>query len=510
MNYQAVIGMEVHCELKTRSKMFCACANGYGLESEPNINICPVCLAHPGALPTANVEAIKMVVRVGLALESEIPTLSKFDRKNYFYPDLPKGYQISQYDQPISKGGQLSIGEKTIRVTRVHLEEDTGKLAHPAGADYSLVDYNRSSVPLMELVTEPDIATSGEAKKFCQELQLLLRATGVSDADMERGQMRCEANISLMPADKERTMENFGTKVEVKNINSFKAVERAIEYEIKRQAKLLDAGEIVSQETRGWDETKGETFPQRKKESAHDYRYFPDPDLPPLVFGPIENPPAGAITIDVEEIRRTMPELPQAKRHRFIEEYGFGNEEAFLLSADENLASFTENVFSELRGWLESLEGVEGTVEEIFTREKKKMAKLVSGWMTTELFKLMNESNLKISETKITAENFAEFLALVYTRKINSSAAQVVLREMFATGQHPQQIVDEKDLHQVDDTASLEATIDQIIAANPSVVAEFKGGKDTSLQFLIGQAMKATKGKGNPQKLQELFRAKLS
>src|SRR3989338_9399546 len=239
VHYTPVIGMEVHCELRTQSKMFCACLNGYGLEAEPNIHVCPVCLAHPGALPTANVEAIKMVVKVGLALEAEIPRLSKFDRKNYFYPDLQKGYKISKYDQPLTKNGWLHIGERDIRITRVHLEEDTGKLQHPAGAAYSLVDFNRAGVPLMELVTEPDITSAAEAKSFCQELQRLLRAIGVSEADMEKGQMRCEANISLMPEDRERIPENFGTKVEVKNLNSFKSVERAIEYEIKRQAKLL-------------------------------------------------------------------------------------------------------------------------------------------------------------------------------------------------------------------------------------------------------------------------------
>ena len=509
VHYTPVIGMEVHCELRTQSKMFCACLNGYGLEAEPNIHVCPVCLAHPGALPTANVEAIKMVVKVGLALEAEIPRLSKFDRKNYFYPDLPKGYQISQYDQPLTKNGWLHIGERDIRITRVHLEEDTGKLQHPAGAAYSLVDFNRAGVPLMELVTEPDITSAAEAKRFCQELQRLLRAIGVSEADMEKGQMRCEANISLMPEDRERIPENFGTKVEVKNLNSFKSVERAIEYEIKRQAKLLEAGEKVSQETRVWDENKGETFAQRSKESAHDYRYFPEPDLPPIVLGAIENPSPDSLTIDVEEIRRSLPELPQAMQRRFRAEYGLTQESAFLLTGDRRLASYTEQVFAELWSWLETIEGLEGTAEEVWEKEKKKLSKLVSGWLTTELFKLMNESGQVIQDVPITAENFAEFITIVYQNKVNSSAAQVLLREMFTTGKDPSVIIEENDLRQVDDTPALETVVAGIIEANPEVIKDFMGGKDNALQYLVGQAMKATKGKANPEKLQELFRAKL-
>lgn len=450
-----------------------------------------------------------MVVKVGLAIGAEIPTLSKFDRKNYFYPDLPKGYQISQYDQPLTKSGRLEVGERTIGITRVHLEEDTGKLTHPDGANYSLVDFNRAGVPLMELVTEPDITSAAEAKLFCQELQRLLRALGVSEADMEKGQMRCEANISLMADGNERKPDNFGTKVEVKNLNSFKAVERAIEYEIKRQTALLEAGEKVAQETRGWDENKGQTFSQRSKESAHDYRYFPEPDLPPIVMGDITNPPVGSITINVEEIRRSLPELPQAMRKRFISEYGLGSQEAFILTDSRPLSAYTEHVFAELKSWLSTLEGVEGTGEEIWEREQKKLAKLVSGWLTTELFKLMNEAGQTIDEVKITPENFAEFLTIIYQNKINSSAAQILLREMFQTGKDPETIIEEKDLHQVDDSASLETTVDKIIATNTSVVGDYKNGKTNAMQYLIGQAMKEMKGKANPAKLQEIFRTKL-
>lgn len=508
--WEAVIGMEVHCELKTNSKMFCACPNGLGQETEPNVHVCPVCLAHPGALPTANVEAIKSVVRVGLALNATIPKVSKFDRKNYFYPDLPKGYQISQYDQPLTEHGRLSIGTKDVRITRVHLEEDTGKLQHPDGATYSLVDYNRASVPLMELVTEPDITSAAEAKKFCQELQLLLRSIGVSDADMERGQMRCEANISIMPAGLERTPKNFGTKVEVKNLNSFKAVERAIEYELKRHTDVLENGGTLTQETRGWDENKGETFPQRKKESAHDYRYFPEPDLPPIVLDKSIAPADGSIIIDVEELRATLPELPQTKRARFVNDYEVTEADAFLLTGDTVLADFTDTVFSQLRNWLPTLESVEGDADEIWTKERKRVAKLVSGWLTTELFKLLKTANQEITDLKFTADQFADFLKLVYQNKVNSSAAQVILKEMFDTGADAERVLEEKDLRQIDDSSSLETTIDEIIAANPGVVADFKSGKEAALQFLIGQGMKATKGKANPAKLGEMFRSKLT
>lgn len=508
-NWELVIGMEVHCELKTSSKMFCACPNGLGQETEPNVNICPVCLAHPGALPTPNVEAVKMVAKVGLALDAEIASISKFDRKNYFYPDLPKGYQISQYDQPITANGKLRVGDKVIRITRVHLEEDTGKLTHPTGSQYSLVDYNRASVPLMELVTEPDITSAAEAKKFCQELQMILRTIGVSNADMEKGQMRCEANISLLPAGKERTLENFGTKVEVKNLNSFKAVERAIEYEYKRQSAALESGEKLIQETRGWDEHKGETFAQRKKESAHDYRYFPEPDLPPMVFGPLEHAPAGAITIDIESLRAEMPELPQAKRKRFEDEYGLASTDAFLLTSDRALANFTERVFSELRGWLESVDGVNDDRDGLWEKERPKAAKLVAGWMTTELFKLMNEAQIDIDQCKITPENFAHFLTLIKTSKVNSSAAQVLLKEMFDTGKDPEVVLEEKDLKQIDDSGALDTVVADVIAANPGPVTDFKSGKENALMFLVGQAMKVTKGKGNPAKFQELFREKL-
>src|SRR3989338_6714560 len=307
MTYIPTVGLEIHAELKTKSKMFCSCKNDSS-EQHPNVNICPICLAHPGTLPVANEDAINKVMRVGLALGCTIPERSKFDRKNYFYPDLPKGYQISQYDMPLCMGGALKVGDRDIRITRVHLEEDTGRRVHPAGANYSLVDFNRAGGPLMELVTEPDITSNQEASSFAQELQLILRYLEASDADMERGQRRVEDNISIRPEGKEK----LGTKVEVKNLNSFRAVELAIKYEIQRQTEALNGRQNVVQETRGWDDAKGITYSQREKESAHDYRYFPEPDLPPFRFSKEM----------ITSLRVQLPELPQKKRGRLLEEYG--------------------------------------------------------------------------------------------------------------------------------------------------------------------------------------------
>ncbi|MFA7286460.1 MAG: Asp-tRNA(Asn)/Glu-tRNA(Gln) amidotransferase subunit GatB [Patescibacteria group bacterium] len=497
-----VIGMEVHTELKTASKMFCRCPNGAGLDVPANTNVCPVCLAHPGALPVANREAIKLVVKVGLAISGKIASVSKFDRKNYFYPDLPKGYQISQYDQPLVAGGTLSANDRDIAITRIHLEEDTGKLQHPTGANYSYVDFNRASVPLMELVTEPAVRSSTEAKRFCQELQLLLRTLDVSDADMEKGQMRCEANISLMAETKEWKPENFGTKVEVKNLNSFRAVERAIEFEIKRQTEVLNSGGTVLQETRGWDDAGQKTYSQRTKESAHDYRYFPDPDLTPITLFD-EGEIAIADGIDVAALRRTLPELPQAKRHRFMADLGLSAEDALLLSSDAELALFVETVAVSIRSWLPTLDDVSGTEEEIWAGAKAKVGKLVGGWMTSELFKLLREHNLTLKTAKLTPGQFTDFLKLIYLRRVNSSAGQVILSEMVLTGSDPETILAEKDLSQTNDTASLDQTVQSVINANEGPANEYKNGKDNVLQFLVGQGMKASKGKANPEALAE-------
>src|SRR3990167_1368437 len=391
MKYNVTIGMEVHAELKTDSKMFCACKNGLGMEQEPNIHICPVCMAQTGSLPVPNRQAIEAVQRVGLALGCTLRLRSKFDRKNYFYPDIPKGYQISQYDEPFCEQGAMAVGGQAFRVTRIHLEEDTGKSMHPAGANYTLVDFNRAGVPLMELVTEPDFSTGKDASLFCQKLRQILRYLDVSNADMEKGQMRCEVNISLYKEGDDRLS---GTKVEVKNINSFRSVERAIEYEIARQTAALDNGEKIVQETRGWDEVKNVTVSQRKKESAHDYRYFPEPDIPPFVF----------TEEYVEQLRSSLPELPDAKAKRFLAEYGLPEADAVILTEDYTSAAYFENVASELAEKVKS-----GETEAEFLR----LVKLAANYFITEVKKYLKDTERDIAEFPIAPENFAEFIMLV-------------------------------------------------------------------------------------------------
>jgi len=472
--------MEVHCELKTDSKMFCACKNELGLDRVPNKNICPVCTGQPGALPVANEKAIEYVLRAGLALNCRIAKVSKFDRKNYFYPDLPKGYQISQYDQPLCEKGFLEVDGKKIGITRIHLEEDTGKLVHQKGTDHSLVDFNRSGVPLMELVTEPDIDSAETAKKFCEGLQLILRYVGISDADMEKGQMRCEANISI----RKEGDKKFGTKVEVKNLNSFRSVEKAIEFEIKRQEEVLGEGKKIVQETRGWDDAKMATYPQREKESAHDYRYFPEPDLPPLEIGEEY----------VAKLKAELPELPSAKSKRFSDEYGVSGYDAELLARDKNIAYFFENAVSEGREACD---------------QKEKIAKLAANYILTEVKKYLNEKT-KIDDLKITPENFGELMSIIAAGKINSSAAQTVLAEMIGTGADPEHIIAEKNLAQVDDEGEIENVVKDIISKNPGPVGDYKAGKQNALQFLVGQTMKATRGKVHPQKAMELLKKQLA
>lgn len=496
--YKATIGMEVHLELKTKSKMFCDSRNGLGQESEPNVHICPVCTGQPGTLPVPNRQAIEFTQLAGLALNCEIAKNSKFDRKNYFYPDLPKGYQISQYDQPLCRNGVLEIpnpirqladqSPKKIGITRIHLEEDTGKLIHPKGANYSLVDFNRAGVPLMELVTEPDIESGADARLFCQKLQQICRYLDISDADMEKGNMRCEANISLYKEGEEKLS---GTKVEVKNINSFKFVEKAIDYEIKRQAEALKKGEKIIQETRGWDEAKGETVSQRTKESAHDYRYFPEPDIPPFQF-----------TEDyIENLRRKLPELPEAKKQRFISEYGLSGENVDVIAGDRNLAEYFESVVSEIKEKLNCKE---------FQVGEEKCLKLAANYMVSELQKYLVKNGQKIEEVKITPENYAELIGFVAEGKINSSAAQAVLEEMYQTGGDPSQIIEAKGLLQVSDEKELETAVDNVIDKNPKSAEDYKKGKTNALQFLVGQIMKETKGKANPKIAGEILINKLN
>jgi aspartyl-tRNA(Asn)/glutamyl-tRNA(Gln) amidotransferase subunit B len=488
MKYIPVIGMEIHVELKTKSKMFCACKNGLGMEKEPNINICPVCTAQPGTLPVANLEAIRFVQKAGLALNCQIAEASKFDRKNYFYPDIPKGYQISQYDQPLCEHGHVAINGKEVGITRIHMEEDTGKSVHPKGAEYSLIDFNRAGVPLMELVTEPDIETGKEARLFCQKLQQIFRYLEISDADMERGHMRCEVNISLHKEGEEKLS---GTKAEIKNLNSFRVVEKAVDFEIIRQAEILEKGEKVIQETRGWDEARGETVAQRKKESAHDYRYFPEPDIPPMRFD------AGY----VDELKKELPELPDAKTRRFVEEYGLSSENVSVITAERELAGYFEEVVSELKEKKKS-----GELES----DEEKSIKLAANYMVSELQKHLVKNNETIKNIKITPENYAELIWHLADGKINSSAGQAVLEEMYATGGDPSQIIESKNLAQMSDSSELEKIVEEVLAKNQKSVEDFKAGKQNALQFLMGQVMMMTKGKANPGVVMEMLRKKLN
>jgi len=490
--------MEVHVELATKSKMFCACKNGMGQETEPNKNICPVCTGQPGAIPVPNGQAIEFVMQAGIALNCNIAEQSKFDRKNYFYPDLPKGYQISQYDQPICSQGFLdfivrnSSGKETetkrVRITRIHLEEDTGKLLHENGG--TLVDFNRSGVPLMELVTEPDIETAVQAKKFCEELRLLFRYIGISPADMEKGQMRCEANVSLYEKGKDPLS---GTKVELKNLNSFKAVERGIQYEIKRQSKALDEGEKIVQETRGWDENSGQTFSQRSKEDAHDYRYFPEPDIQPFNFTQQQ----------IDMLREKLPELPYEKRQRFIGQLGLKPENADVLVANKEIAAYFENVCSELESWMED-EGHQFSDE-----GKQKLHRLAANYIITELSRKVFEQGGSFKELKVTPENFAELIKIIYEGEINSSAAQAVLEEMFSTGADPSHVIEEKNLAQTSDEGELADIISKVIEDNQGPVEDFKNGKENAIKFLMGQVMKETQGKANPQMVMKMLKEKL-
>lgn len=493
MSYQPVIGLEVHIELNTNSKMFCSCKND-PLEKKANVNICPVCTGQPGSLPVINREAVKKVIKTGLALNCQILKESKFDRKNYFYPDLPKGYQISQYDLPLCKGGYLELGDKKIRITRVHLEEDTGKLLHPGGADYSLVDFNRAGVPLMELVTEPDLRSAQEAKQFAQELRLILRYLEVSEADMEKGQMRLEANISLTQNAKRKTQDHnlnlktddLGTKVEIKNLNSFVALEKALEYEIERQAKVLASGKKVVQETRGWDDLKGETVSQREKEEAQDYRYFPEPDLPPLWLD----------KKFIDEIRAEIPELPYAKRLRFEQEYKLPLKEIEVLVQHKALGQYFEQVVSELQNWIKEAE----LKQRVLPKEREKLVKLATNYLLSDLQGLLLEKNIKIESRSflVTPENFAELITLIYEEKISSKIAKQVLAEMFKTGVDPSHIIEEKELSMIEDDKAITAVAKRVLENNEQAVEDFKRGREQALQFLVGEAMRETQGRANP------------
>jgi len=500
MPYDTIIGLEIHAELKTKSKMFCSCDND-AQGKKPNTTVCPICLAHPGTLPVPNKQAIEWTVLIGLALNCKINELSKFDRKNYFYPDLPKGYQISQYDLPIAYDGFLEIDGQPILITRIHLEEDTGKLIHPAGKKHSLVDYNRAGTPLVELVTEPVIRDAATAKKFAQSYQQILRALDISNADMEKGEMRCEANISVQKPGKWKYSNGqilpignykLNPKIELKNINSFKYMEKAIDYEVKRQIKALKDGEKLVQETRGWNNDKGITFSQRTKETSADYRYFPEPDIPPLKISQQW----------IDEIKAGMGELPTQKIKRFRNEYLFTDKEAEILTHDKDLAEFTEQVISELRAWIKS-------TGDSWERQKHKLAKATANWLINELFKHLKAHGQNINKLKITPENFAEFICLVYQGKVNSSAAQTILAQMFNQGGDPTVIMAELGLEQIDDKKALEKVIAEIVFKNQKQAEQYKAGKTNVLQFLVGRVMAATRGKANPKTVIELLKSTL-
>ncbi len=488
MSYTVVIGLEVHIELNTKSKMFCSCLNDSD-EKSPNVNICPVCLGHPGTLPVINQEAVRKVIKTGLALNCQIPEYSKFDRKNYFYPDLPKGYQISQLYFPFCKKGFLKIKGKKIRIKEIHLEEEAGKLLHPENVDYSLVDFNRAGISLMELVTEPNIFSAKEAKDFAEELQLILRYLAVSAANMEKGQMRVEVNISLTKTEK------LGTRVEIKNLNSFRAVEKAIEYEIVRQEKILNSREKIVQETRGWDDGRGATISQREKEGSQDYRYFPEPDLPPLWHS----------KQFIEEIKAELGELPDHRRKRLEKEYGLSGKEIEIFTFNKSLGEYYEKVMSEFRNWVKEADMKTKVGGDEFLR----LSKLCSNYMITDLQGLLKGTLVTDKTFLLAPENFAELLTLIHRGNISSKIAKMLLKEMFFTGADPSHIIEKRGLSQITDYAQIEKIVKQIIVKNPKAIVDFKKGKTNVFQFLIGQIMAASKGKTNPQLVDKILREAL-
>lgn len=489
MKYEVVIGLEVHAQLLTRTKMFCGCGTAFG--AAPNTQTCPVCLGLPGVLPVINRKAVEFAVRTGLALHCAIPPMNRFARKHYFYPDLPKGYQISQYELPICEHGWVEIGQngtrKRVGIRRAHLEEDAGKNLHAGIAGASHVDLNRAGTPLLEIVTEPDIRSSDEAIAYLKLLRDILVYLEVCDGNMEEGSMRCEPNLSLRPVG----AKEFGTKVELKNINSFKFAKDAMDYEIKRQARVLDEGGKIVQETRLWDTEKGETAPMRSKEEAHDYRYFPDPDLVPL-----------RITSErIEEIRKALPELPEAKRKRFMEEYGLPDYDAGVLTAEKDVAGYFEAV-TRSTGF-----------------SPKEMGKEVSNWVTVELLGLLHKGKpradgsmelLTIGQSPVSPQALADLLVMKRKGEISGPIAKSVLEEMFATGKSAAEIVKAKGLQQVSDEGALEKIIDEVMAKNPAQLAQYRGGKETVFGFFVGQVMKASGGKANPAKVNELLKRKLA
>lgn len=479
MNYEAVIGLEIHCELKTKTKIFCGCATGFG--AEQNTHVCPVCLGLPGVLPTINKRVVEFAIKAGLATNCKINQYSKFDRKNYYYPDLPKNWQTSQYDLPICVNGWVDIDEdgekKRIRLTRIHMEEDAGKLVHSGttikDSLSSDVDYNRTGVPLLEIVSEPDMRSAAEARAYMEKIKAIMEYIDVSNCRMEEGNLRADINVSLRP----EGSETLGTRTEMKNINSFKNLEDAINYEIERQTEVLEDGGHVVQETRTFDPARGITLSMRSKENAHDYRYMPEPDLPPI------------ITSDetIEKYRQELPELPDARRARLEKEYGLSDYDAGIITSSRAMAEY--------------FDAVVGTGAD---------PKLAANWIMGDLAKNLNEENLDIAQSPVSAERLGKMIGLIMKDTISGKIAKKVFKEMWTSPDDPEKIVKEKGLVQITDTSAIEPAVDAAIAANPKAVAEYKGGKKKALGALVGQVMKATRGKANPQMVNQLLAQKLA
>ncbi len=472
--YEAVIGLEVHAQLLTNTKLFCGCSTKFG--GAPNTNVCPVCLGHPGVLPVTNKQAVEFSVLMGLAVNCRINERSIFARKNYFYPDLPKGYQISQFEEPICEEGFLEVSsenntKKKIRIKRIHLEEDAGKSIHDQGTD-TLIDLNRCGTPLIEIVTEPDISSPKEAYEYLVNLKQIVTYLGICDGNMEEGSLRCDANVSVrLVGEKE-----FGTKTEVKNMNSFRNVERAIEFEINRQIEILEEGGTITQETLLWNADLNEAFPMRSKEESHDYRYFPDPDLLPII-------------VDEKwknDIAKMMPELPQARKQRFITEYNLPEYDAEILTSAKEIAEYYESILKMTDDY-----------------------KSASNWVMGDIMKVVNETKIPINEFSISPENIGKLINLINNKTISSKIAKDVFEELLKEDRDPQLIVEEKNLVQITDTSELEKTIDKILKTNTKQVEEFRGGKEKVFGFFVGQVMRETKGKANPQIVNEMLIKKL-
>ncbi|CCI18135.1 Aspartyl/glutamyl-tRNA(Asn/Gln) amidotransferase subunit B [Microcystis aeruginosa PCC 9807] len=484
--YEAIIGLETHCQLNTRSKIFCSCPTNF--DSPPNTNVCPVCLGYPGVLPVLNQEVLASAVKLGLAIDGKITPHSKFDRKQYFYPDLPKNYQISQYDLPIVEQGQLEIeivdkktkevSRKIIGITRLHMEEDAGKLVHAgserlSGSTHSLVDFNRTGVPLLEIVSEPDLRTGTEAAEYAQELRRLVRYLGISDGNMQEGSLRCDVNISV----RKKGAKKFGTKVEIKNMNSFSAIQKAIEYEIDRQIEAIENGELIVQETRLWEEATQRTISMRKKEGSSDYRYFPEPDLPPLEVSPEQ----------LKAWAEELPELPARKRRRYEEEFGLSPYDARVLTDDRTVAEYFETAV---------IAGAN--------------AKLVANWISQDIAAYLNNNKLMITEIALQAADLAELVKLIETGTISGKIAKEILPELLTQGGSPKALVEKKGLIQISDSSAIEKLIEEIIAAHPSELEKFRAGKTNLKGFFVGQVMKKSGGKADPKLTSQILDQKLS